>query len=95
MRGILLDDSGDLLVRGGGLAVGDTDEQTVKLLFVSAPGEWHGHPTVGIGVKTMQNGAADRFAERRIRVQLEAIGFNLKKLNIASAGIEVDGEFKG
>jgi hypothetical protein len=94
MKGILLDEDGDLMVRNGGLVVGDVKEQTVQLLFISAAGEWKEHPTVGIGIKTMQHGATDRFTDRTIRVQLEAIGFKLKTLNITSAGIEVNGDFK-
>jgi hypothetical protein len=94
MKGILLDDSGEVVVANGELALGDIDEQTIKLLFASAPGEWKERPTAGIGVQTMQHGATDRFAERTIRVQLEAAGFNLKKLSITAAGIEVNGEFK-
>ena len=94
MTGILLDDTGDVIVANGSLAIGDVDEQALKLLFVSAPGEWKEHPTAGIGVKAMQHGAVDRFTERAIRVQLEAAGFSLKKLSVSEAGIDIDGEFK-
>ena len=94
MRGVLLDETGDLTVANGGLVIGDADQQAVQLLFIGTQGEWKEHPMMGIGIKRMQHGATDRFLDRTIRVQLEGIGFNVKKLDITEKGVELEGDFK-
>jgi hypothetical protein len=92
--GIQLNGEFDLEVAHGSLAVGNTDEQALKLLFLLAPGELKGSPTVGVGISAMQHGAADRFFDGHVRVQLAAAGFKVKTLSITEAGVEVDGQFK-
>jgi hypothetical protein len=91
---MLLDETGDIVVANGGLVISDIGQQAVQLLFIGVPGEWKEHPAIGIGIKRMQNGATDRFLERTIRVQLEGIGFDTKKINIAEKGVEMEGDFK-
>jgi hypothetical protein len=94
MKGILLNETGDIAVANGGMVIGDTSQQAVQLLFTGAQGEWKEHPTMGIGIKRIQHGAIDRFLDRTIRVQLEGIGFDVKKLDITEKGIELEGDFK-
>lgn len=94
MKGVLLDENGDLAVANGGLVISDADQQAVQLLFVGTQGEWKEYPMMGIGIKRMQHGATDRFLNRIIRVQLEGIGFNIKKLDITEKGVELEGDFK-
>ncbi|MDR2361702.1 MAG: hypothetical protein LBD91_03135 [Prevotellaceae bacterium] len=89
MKGILLDDTGELVIRNGSVAIGNTDEQSAKLLLAGAPGEWKEYPTTGIGIMRMQHGAIDRFLDRDIRVQLNSIGINVKTLSITEKGIEI------
>jgi hypothetical protein len=94
MRGILLDETGDIAVANGGVVIGDAGQQTVQLLFIGAQGEWKEYPMMGIGIKRIQNGAIDRFLDRTIRVQLEGLGFKIKKIDITEKGIELEGDFK-
>lgn len=93
MKDILLEND-DLQVVNGDFFVGDSQNQSVELLLGTMQGQWKQHPEAGCGLSKAQNGVIDRFFQRNIRVQLEADGFSIEKLNINEQGIDLSGNYE-
>jgi hypothetical protein len=75
---ILLDASGELLIRNGDFVVGPSDKQSINSILTAFPGWWKQFPTVGVGMSNYIN-AKGKNAEiqRNIKLQLESDGFVL------------------
>lgn len=93
MKDILLEND-DLQVVNGDFFVGDSQNQSVEWLLKTMQGEWKQHPEAGCGLSKAQNGVIDRFLNRNIRVQLQADGFFVEKLNIGENGLEIKGNYE-
>lgn len=93
MKDILLEND-DLQLVNGDFFVGDSQNQSVELLLKTMQGEWKQHPEAGCGLSKAQNGVIDRFLNRNIRVQLQADGFSVEKLNIGENGLEIKGNYE-
>ena len=94
MDDLLLNDF-DLEFENGDLVIGNSKDQSVQMLLLSAQGEWKEHPEAGADIRRAQNGVIDQFLERNIRVQLEADNFNLDKLTIDENGFQITGDYEG
>ena len=94
MDDLLLNDF-DLEFENGDLVIGNSKDQSVQMLLLSAQGEWKEHPEAGADIKRAKNGVIDQFLERNIRVQLEADNFNLDKLTISENGFQITGDYEG
>ena len=92
MDDLLLNDF-DLEFENGDLVIGNSKDQSVQMLLLSAQGEWKEHPEAGADIRRAQNGVIDQFLERNIRVQLEADNFNLDKLTIDENGFQIRGDY--
>lgn len=57
MKGILVDDDGNIMVRNASLAIGDISVQCAKLLLFSYKGELKNAPNLGGGVKDFIGGS--------------------------------------
>lgn len=84
--GIQLSDGGDLTVRSGAIALGDTMAQNEYLLIVSQPGEIKEHPSVGAGMSDMVGGTSSSEAKRRIRESLRADGMTVRAIDMTDGG---------
>lgn len=74
-RDILLGDDGDLIIRGGDLAVGPSLTQEVILLMLTNQGELRHDPLSGCNLRRLSNARITRSAlERIIKVQVERDG---------------------
>lgn len=93
MDDILLNDDFDLDFENGDLKIGNSKNQSIEMLLISAQGEWKEHPEAGADIKKAQNGLIDQFLERNIRVQLEADNFTLDKLTIDENGFQISGDY--
>lgn len=93
MKDILLKDN-DLDFCKGDFSVGESANQSVEHLLISSQGEWKEMPETGADIASANNGAIDRFMDRRIRVQLESDGFVVSQLEITEKGINLNGEYK-
>ena len=84
--GIQIDDTGDIVVRNGSLALGDTLVQNECLLIVSHPGEIKEHPSMGAGIADMvgDNGCTE--AKRKIRESFKADGLNIVSIEMTDKG---------
>ena len=95
MNDILLNNDFDLDFENGDLKIGNSKNQSIEMLLLSAQGEWKEHPEAGADIKRAKNGVIDQFLERNIRVQLEADNFNLDKLTISENGFQITGDYEG
>ncbi len=89
----LLVEENDLVIAKGDLVLGDAQNQTLEMLLISKQGEWKQFPEAGCDIERMKNGAISRFMERNIKIQLEADGFQLKKMTITPQGIDITGKY--
>lgn len=93
MKDFLTQDN-DLELISGDFFIGESQNQSVEFLLISSQGEWKEHPEAGADILLAENGAINRFLDRRIRVQLEADNFKIKQLEITEKGINLNGEYK-
>lgn len=94
MTDFLLDQNKDLKIENGDFVLGDSTEQNLELLFISTPGEWKASVEVGIAIERALNGNLDRFVERTIRVQMDADGYKISKLQINQMGLKINGSYE-
>lgn len=90
MKGILIDDSGNLIVKKGTLEIGDTKVQDAALLIGAFTGEFKHAPMLGGNVKKIINGKMDPFWISNMKAQLKAIGLQVKDLRVTETGVELE-----
>ena len=84
--GIQIDDSGDLVVAGGAVAVGDTLAQNEFLLLVSGPGDLKEYPLMGAGISDMACDHDNTGWKRRIIDAFKDDGLRVKSIEMAAEG---------
>lgn len=84
--GIQIDDSGDLVVTDGSMAVGDTLAQNEFLLLVSGPGDLKEFPLMGAGISDMACDNDTTGWKRRIIDALKDDGLRVRSLELAADG---------
>lgn len=82
MKGILLDQSGDLDVSLGGLRIGDARAQTAQVLIEAMPGELREFPLLGLGVRQMLGGEVDKTFPLRAKKQLTHCGIPVSRVYV-------------
>lgn len=93
MNDILLGDNWDLDLSSGDIKTGQSDEQNVKLILTYSPGHLKQYLLIGVGIIRSKNGVITRFMKSNIRKQLINDGFRVKKIDINSQGILIDGKY--
>lgn len=74
-RDFLLDDTGRLIIRNGGIATGNSYSQEVALLMLSCQGELRHDPLAGCNLVRRTNSRILRSElERVVRIQVERDG---------------------
>jgi len=87
MTGILIDsETGDLLISGHSLTLGDTDSQTVELVLVTAPGEWKEQPLLGADARSQLCGQPDPMWPGQTRKMIQSQGVDVQRIDIAEDG---------
>ena len=89
-KDILLNDSGDLMVRNGDFVIGESDGQHIQHIFEAEPGDFKQSPLVGLGIRKKINGIFNGIFRREAMIQLLADGFTVNKLVIEKENIEID-----
>ncbi len=98
MRGLLLDENGDLLVnivRGAdrkitsGLVVGDNTLQCAQLILGAFTGEFKNAPLLGANAKNMINGTPDPFWSGNTKRQLRSALIDVERVIYKKEGINV------
>lgn len=93
MKDLLLTEDYDLQIKNGDFLIGDSQEQSVELILISKQGEWKMNPATGCDIHSAKNGTIGRFLDRKIRVQLDADGFQLENLSLTDKGIDISGKY--
>lgn len=93
MKDILLKDFDLEITKNGDFDVGESQNQSVEMLLISEQGQWKEFPEAGCDIASAQHGAINRFLDRRIRVQLEADGFEIENLKITEKGLQLNGQY--
>jgi hypothetical protein len=89
MKGILLDENGDLMVRDGHLATGEIDAQAAQGIIRAWQGEFKEAPLLGGNIVGMVNGAPSPFWAGNIKSQLKSQLIGVERLDITAEGIEL------
>lgn len=82
MKGILTDESGDIIIASGTVAIGEADVQIVDCVLRSSRGEWKEMPLLGANISAMLGGNLDDMWASDTRKQLEACGVKTEKISI-------------
>jgi hypothetical protein len=90
MKGILTDESGDLAVRRGALAIGNCDADIAERLIRAWQGEFKEAPLLGGNIERMIGGTPDPFWRGDIRMQLESQHIGVQRLDMVETGIELE-----
>ena len=90
MKGILLDDNGDLLVKKGGLTIGENSDQIIEQVLIANRGEYKEHPLLGAEIIKLQNGTTDPVWATDAKVMLKYAGVKVNKVKISGNQIIVE-----
>lgn len=80
------DDTQDLKIENGHIAIGETLPQNEYLLLMCNKGEIKEHPTLGVGISDMLNDNDIIGWKRKIRDGLKADGMKVEQISIAKDG---------
>ena len=89
MKGILLDNNGDIIKANGVIAVGDNDEQIVRHLLLSSPGNYFYAQTLGARVIGMLHGKPDPFWAGNAKKQLAQCLVPADELSVDNEGVNI------
>ena len=88
---VLINAEGEVQVTNGDFDIGQSDQQHAFLLLATEKGEWRHQPLLGVGLsKYINDESPDVLMKQEIRVQLEADGANIARLNVKYAKIELE-----
>lgn len=79
MRGILLDETNNLLIQNKTLAIGDTLFQNQKLIIGAHKGEIKENPLLGVGITNFIDDEEPSELLREVRINLRMDGQKVKK----------------
>jgi hypothetical protein len=83
MKGILIDENGDMMVQAGSTVLGRINAQCAELIIGAYQGEFKAAPLLGGNIKRMLNGTPDPFWVGNIRSQLRSQNV---KANVSADG---------
>jgi hypothetical protein len=90
MKGILVDDNGELIVNNGSMTIDDVVFQSSALLIAAFTGEMKHAPLLGGNIRKMIHGSVDPFWVSRMRLQLAAIGVVVENLSVNENGVNLE-----
>lgn len=89
-KDILMDETGDLLIEGGDLVVGDSAQQHIQDILLSDKGQWIESPEIGVAIIKQLKGSISLLEriklERKIRLHLTSDKAKGVKISIDELG---------
>lgn len=83
-KDIILNQNNEIQFLNGDFFVGDSGDQHIQTIIQANKGQFYESPLVGVGISSKINGPFDRAnLSREVREQLQADGFNIKRLEIS------------
>ena len=73
-------ETGDLMVRGGALVLGDNTEQVAEAIITANRGEFKEYPLLGAEVVKLQHGNGDPMWAANTKNMLQAAGVPVKRV---------------
>ncbi|MDR3046599.1 MAG: hypothetical protein LBU51_03170 [Bacteroidales bacterium] len=90
MRGILVDENGELMIRNGSMVIGDCRADIVERLVVAFPGEFKQAPLLGGALRKEINGVVDAAWGLDVKKQLRSEGVDVRGIRVNEIGIQVE-----
>ena len=90
MKGILIDDDGNLVITGGHVSIGDNRAQCAQHLIGAFTGEYKHAPTLGGNARRMISGTPDPFWAGNVKSQLRECLVEAEKIHVVDGDIEVE-----
>jgi len=72
MKGILIDENGDIMVRNGAVVIGDCAADVAERVLCAYPGEFKEVPMIGLYATKQVNGTPDPFWRGEAKKQLKS-----------------------
>ena len=89
MKGILVNDNGDMEITGGTVQIGDVREQCARHLIAAWTGEYKYAPSLGGNVRRLIAGGHDPFWAGRMKEQLKQCHIDVDRLRVTDEGVEL------
>ncbi|MDR0206044.1 MAG: hypothetical protein LBI45_02140 [Bacteroidales bacterium] len=95
VTGILLDETGDIMVKNGSMVIDDSTRQNQYLILVAQKGEYKEYPTFGVGISDMLGDDDVLEWKKRIREELTKDDLKVNKidLNLQTGEIEIEAKY--
>ncbi len=90
MKGILIEDTGDLMIRDESAVIGEIDSQVIERVLTAYPGEFKEVPLIGANVRAMLGGTPDPFWRNNAKDMLKTQHIQVKKIEIIDNQITVE-----
>ncbi|HPX59821.1 MAG TPA: hypothetical protein PLL02_05255 [Bacteroidales bacterium] len=90
MKGILVDDNGELIIGNGTLKIGDVQVQLATHLIVAFTGEYKHAPLIGGNAKKMIAGSVYPFWVGDVKRQLKQCLVNVESFELNNGVVEVE-----
>ena len=90
MKGILIDDDGNLVITGGHVTVGDNRAQCAEHLIGAFTGEYKHAPKLGGNARNMIAGTPDPFWAGSVKSQLRQCLLEAERIEVTDEGIVVE-----
>jgi hypothetical protein len=85
MTGILIDSNNNLIVNGGNLAIGESDEQNMMINIICNKGEFKLQPLLGCELRKETRGVISERFLRKMQISLEMEGYSMKDVEMITA----------
>ncbi len=90
MKGILVDDNGDLIMSGGRIAIGDNRTQVAQHLIGAFAGEYKNAPLLGGNARNMIAGQPDPFWAGSVKSQLKQCLVEAERVAVEDGEVVVE-----
>ena len=81
--GILIDTDGDIMIRGGSVAIGDNTQDIVERVLNAYPGEFKEHPLLGANIRRYIGATGGAVSTVDIKQQLKMAGVQVSDIIIS------------
>jgi len=88
MKGILTDETGDIMIQNGAMVIGNNAADCVQRILEAYSGEFKAQPLLGCNARAVLNGTPSPFWRGEVSSQLRSQGIDAD-MNFGENGIEI------
>ena len=90
MKGIQLDENGDLMIVAGSMVIEENKSQCASLILQANEGDIKEFPALGVGLeKFIKSTVTEKQIQRKIRINLEADNIEVSELTVNNNNIRL------